>query len=157
MFSGSTTHSSVHRESKARATARRQGVLRSIDRAVEKAGNETLHEMIRRHGDRDGDAPAILTPRRPFLSYGRLAAQIESTRAVLNRHRIGRGDRIASVVTTRPEAVVAYVCVAATATVIPLDPKLTAVEMAAALQRSGAKAVIASPGAPAKTGAHVAH
>jgi acyl-CoA synthetase (AMP-forming)/AMP-acid ligase II/thioesterase domain-containing protein/acyl carrier protein len=111
---------------------------------VEKAGNETLHEMIRRHGDRDSAAPAILTPRRPFLSYGRLAAQIESTRATLNGHRVGRGDRIASVVTTRPEAVVAYVCAAATATVIPLDPKLTAIEMAAALRRSAAKAVIAS-------------
>ena len=111
---------------------------------MEKTGNETLHEMIRRHGDRDSAAPAILTPRRPFLSYGRLAAQIESTRAALNGHRVGRGDRIASVVTTHPEAVVAYVCAAATATVIPLDPKLTAVEMAAALRRSGAKAVIAS-------------
>ena len=110
------------------------------------SGTHTLGDVIRAHATRTPDARALISPQNPPLTYGQFASEMDAVRATFNGWTIGRGDRVALCVASHAEAIVAYVCVAAAATVVPLTPDLTEVELDSALRRSGAKAVIASEG-----------
>jgi acyl-CoA synthetase (AMP-forming)/AMP-acid ligase II len=109
-------------------------------------GTHTLRDVMRAHATRSPDAPALIGPQHPPLSYGQLAAEMDAVRATLNGWGIGRGDRVALIVASHAEAIVAYVCVAAATTVFPLTPDLTEAELEQALRRSAVQAVIASQG-----------
>ena len=67
------------------------------------------------------DAPAILAPGRPALSYSGLRDQVGKTVARLNELGIGRNDAVAIVLPNGPEMASAFVSIAAAATTAALS------------------------------------
>ncbi len=73
--------------------------------------------------------------------YQQLVEQGEELTAVLMRHDLRRGDRVAIVAENRPEWVIAYLgIVAAGGTAVPLDIQLSSGDLARLLARSGVRA-----------------
>ena len=68
------------------------------------------------------EAPALLAPGRPTLSFGGLRSQVESVVEQLNQLGVGRNDSVAIVLPNGPEMASAFVCIAAGATTAPLNP-----------------------------------
>lgn len=68
------------------------------------------------------DAPALMAPDRPELTYAGLRLQVEATVAALNTLGIGRNMAVAIVLPNGPEMASAFVCIAAGATTAPLNP-----------------------------------
>jgi acyl-CoA synthetase (AMP-forming)/AMP-acid ligase II len=69
-----------------------------------------------------GEAPALMAPRRPPLSYAALSKQVSTTVDKLNAFGIGRDAAVAIVLPNGPEMASAFVCIAAGATTAPLNP-----------------------------------
>ncbi len=92
------------------------------------------------------DDAAIAAPERRTLSHGGLQRQIADTREALNRHGIGRGDRIALVLPNGPEAASAFIASAASAATAPLNPAYRAEEFEFYLSDLKAKALILAAG-----------
>jgi acyl-CoA synthetase (AMP-forming)/AMP-acid ligase II len=80
---------------------------------------ETIIELL---AQVDSDAPALLAPGRPALSYGGLRRQTEATVNQLNGLGVGRNASVAIVLPNGPEMASAFVCIAAGATTAPLNP-----------------------------------
>ena len=97
----------------------------------------TLEQLIKTN-----DAPAIAALQRPPLSHSGLRLLVQRTRQQLNNIGIGRGDRVALVLPNGPEAAAAFVAIAATAAVAPLNPGYRADEIVFAVQDIGAKAIV---------------
>ena len=76
------------------------------------------------------------------MSYGTLVGQIRDIRAVLNDLGIGRTNRVALVCHEVADAVGAFLGIVDTASVAPLNPKLSPYEFRAALNRIPFDAVI---------------
>src|SRR5215813_2241060 len=68
------------------------------------------------------DAPAILSPGRTPLTYGRLWQHVNDVVQTLHAMELNRHDRIALALPTGPEMAVAVVAVATGATCAPLHP-----------------------------------
>jgi acyl-CoA synthetase (AMP-forming)/AMP-acid ligase II len=68
------------------------------------------------------DAPAILAPGRPPLTYGHFLEHVRNTERTLRAMGIGRRDRVAVALPNGPEMAVAILAVAASAVCIPLNP-----------------------------------
>lgn len=75
------------------------------------------------------DAPAILAPGRPPLSYAGLRKQAAVTIKALNELGVGRNDTVAIVLPNGPEMASAFVSIAAGATTAPLNPAYGQEEM----------------------------
>ena len=86
----------------------------------------TVTDLLERGAD---NAPAILAPDRPVLTYAGLRAQVEQTIAQLNACGIGRNDPVAIVLPNGPEMASAFICIAAAATTAPLNPAYRQEEM----------------------------
>ena len=84
--------------------------------------SESPDNLIRGSAERWPDKIAILSPRRPPLSYGALVNHIEELRTVLATMRIGAGSRVAIVMPNGPEAAIAFLAAATVATAAPLNP-----------------------------------
>jgi acyl-CoA synthetase (AMP-forming)/AMP-acid ligase II len=80
---------------------------------------KTVVELL---AEANGDAPALLAPGRPTLSFRGLRGQVEATVSQLNTLGIGRNDAVAIVLPNGPEMASAFVCIAAGATTAPLNP-----------------------------------
>ncbi len=93
------------------------------------------------------DAPALLAPDRPTVTYGVLRANVRALAGQLQAWGIGRGDRVALAMGNGPEMVIAFLAVATAATAAPLNPKYRADEFAFYYEDTQAKALIARPGA----------
>jgi acyl-CoA synthetase (AMP-forming)/AMP-acid ligase II len=93
------------------------------------------------------DAPALLAPDRPALSYAALRANVRALAAQLQALGIGRGDRVAIAMGNGPEMAIAFLAAASAATAAPLNPKYRADEFAFYYDDTQAKALIALPGA----------
>ncbi len=106
----------------------------------------SIAELIRRAAARSPDAPAILAVDRPPLSYGELLQQAERIGAALYAAGIGRNDRVALVLPDGPEAAVAFLSVAASATAAPLNPAYRSDELAFYLGDLRPKAVVVPAG-----------
>ena len=65
---------------------------------------------------------ALAAPGRPDVTYDGLRRHVRATIAALNRHGIGRNDRVAIVLPNGPEMASAYVAIAAAAATAPLNP-----------------------------------
>lgn len=78
--------------------------------------------------ERQPGAEALLAPGRPALTYGDVLDQLVSVRDTLNGWGLGRGDRVAVVLPTGPEAAVAFLAIAACATFVPLNADYTLAE-----------------------------
>jgi acyl-CoA synthetase (AMP-forming)/AMP-acid ligase II len=99
----------------------------------------TLSELV------SAQAPAhvaIRAPAQADRSFGDLQRQVQATIASLNRHGIGRGDRVAMVLPNGPEMACAFVGVASGATAAPLNPAYRADEHEFYLSDLRAKALI---------------
>jgi oxalate---CoA ligase len=87
-------------------------------------------------------SPALAAPGAKPLSYDGLRRQIQRTVELLNGLGVGRGDRVALVLTDGPEMAAAFVSVAAGATAAPLNPGYRAEEFEFYLTDLKAKALI---------------
>ncbi len=85
---------------------------------------------------------SIAAPGRLPLTYDQLRSKVSATIASLNQFGIGRGDRVAIVLTNGPEMASAFVCVAAGATAAPLNPAYRADEFEFYLTDLKARALI---------------
>jgi acyl-CoA synthetase (AMP-forming)/AMP-acid ligase II len=92
------------------------------------------------------DAPALLAPGRPALSYDGLRALATRTVATLNGLGVGRHDAVAIVLPNGPEMAAAFVCLASGATTAPLNPGYTADEFEFYLRDLEARLLVVAEG-----------
>ncbi len=89
-----------------------------------------LHHGLERSAATSPDAPAVLSRDRT-LSYGELDARANQLAAVLGRHDVAPGDRVALYLDKSVESVVAvYAALKAGAAYVPLDPSAPASRLA---------------------------
>jgi oxalate---CoA ligase len=137
------------------APAQRRLLARPGPRARENASGilgklmDTLRQASIAHLLEKGEpgASALGAPEGvPPLSYRDLRALTHHTVGRLNGLGIGRGDRVAIVLSNGPEAAAAFVCMAAGATTAPLNPTYRADEYRFYLTDLGAKALVVEAG-----------
>jgi acyl-CoA synthetase (AMP-forming)/AMP-acid ligase II len=88
-----------------------------------------LPHLLQHQADRIPDAPAILAPGRPPLTYRRLYQHVNAMGRTLRAMGIGRHDRIAIVLPNGPELPVVILSAAACAVCAPLNPALGTEEL----------------------------
>ncbi|MGH6989312.1 MAG: acyl--CoA ligase [Stellaceae bacterium] len=103
----------------------------------------TIHELLQVGAD---EAPAIGAPERAPLSYRDLRALAEATVTRLNALGIGRGDRVAIVLSNGPQMATGFVAIGAGATTAPLNPAYRAEEYEFYLSDLKAKALVIEQG-----------
>lgn len=109
----------------------------------------SVGDLIRKLANEIPQDAAILSYGRPPLTYAALAREIACVREILNGWGIGRGDRVALVARSRAEALVATLCIADCATVVPLGSDATSSEIKSALALLKPRALIATEDAKA--------
>jgi len=92
------------------------------------------------------EAGAIAAPGCSPLSYDGLRNHVERVVATLNRHGIGRRDRVAIVLPNGPEMATAFAAVACGATTAPLNPAYRQEEYDFYLPDLGARALLVEQG-----------
>jgi len=102
-----------------------------------------------------GEAPALLAPDRPDLSFAGLRAQTARTVACLNRFGIGRGDRVGIVLDNGPELASSFLAIACGAATAPLNPAYRQAEFEFYLSDIDARALLVEQGSdtPARAAA----
>ena len=113
---------------------------------VVEAPADTVLELLTSAATRNPDAPALLTPGRPALSYGGLLQQALKTVEDLRALGINRNDRVAIVLPNGPEMAASFLTVAAAATCAPLNPAYRANEFEFYLTDTRAKALLIAAG-----------
>ncbi len=98
--------------------------------------------MLGAQARRTPDAPALLAPGRPDLSYRALIEQIQQTVDAINGFGFGRGDRIALALPPGPECPAALAAVISGCICVPCNPAYSVAEYAAAFSRSRVTALI---------------
>jgi oxalate---CoA ligase len=93
------------------------------------------------------DAPALLAPGRPALSFHELRELCRRTVASLNEHGLGRGDRVGVVLPNGSEMAAAFLGIACGATTAPLNPAYRRAELEFYLSDIGASALVVEAGA----------
>lgn len=106
--------------------------------------SQTLYELLKTGVD---DAPALLAPDRPPLSFAGLREQCHRTVASLNALGVGRGDRVGIVLPNGPEMAASFLSVACGAVTAPLNPAYRLSEFEFYLSDIGAKTLIVERGA----------
>ena len=106
----------------------------------------TIHQLLRRQGERFPHAIALGAPGRNGLTYARLLERVEEVVATLNLLGVGRNDRVAIVLPNGPEMAVTFLAVASGATAAPLNPTYRTDEFDFYLSDLGAKALIVPRG-----------
>lgn len=106
----------------------------------------TLREMVAVHAAATPDAPALLSPDRPTLTYAALLRQIDAVIEVLNAAGIGREDPVALVLPHGPEIAVAAYAVACCATAAPINPMYRIAELEFALEDLCVRALFVEAG-----------
>ncbi|HEX2914901.1 MAG TPA: acyl--CoA ligase [Chloroflexia bacterium] len=91
------------------------------------------------------DAPALLAPGRPALTYSQVRENVAALAAQLNGFGLGRGDRIALAMQNGPDLVLSYLASATCGTAAPLNPKYKTEEFAFYYEDTQAKALIVQP------------
>ena len=105
--------------------------------------NRTLNQLLERG---EADAPAIVVPGGPVLTYARLREQVASASAQLARFGLGVGDRIALVLPNSAETIVLFLAAATTGTAAPLNPAYKENEFRFYLEDTEARALVVPPG-----------
>ena len=114
---------------------------------VLEAPADTVLELLTSAATRSPDAPALVAPGRPPLSYSGLLQQALKTVEDLRALGINRGDRVAIVLPNGPEMAASFLTVAAAATCAPLNPAYRANEFEFYLTDTRAKALLIAAGA----------
>lgn len=113
---------------------------------LEKAPIGSLARLL---ADQAGDRPGnnvLLAPQCAPLTYARLADLAGRTVTQLNKWGVGPGDAVATVVPNGPQAAASFLCLAAGATVAPLNPGYRAAEFEFYLTDLKARALIVPSG-----------
>jgi len=95
------------------------------------------------------DAPALVVPGGPRLTYRRLREEVWRAAEALAALGLGRGDRIALVYPNSAEAIVLFLAASVAGTAAPLNPGYKVDEFAFYLEDTGARALLVAPGAGA--------
>src|SRR2546423_5288634 len=105
-----------------------------------------LRGLIEARASETPQAPAILAVGRQPLTYRALSDFIAETAETLNRMRVGRNDRVATVLPNGPEMALAFVSIASAATMAPLNPAYVEREFDFYLSGLGVKALVIQSG-----------
>jgi acyl-CoA synthetase (AMP-forming)/AMP-acid ligase II len=100
---------------------------------------ETIRDLLAPHA---AQAPALLAPDRPTLSFQELRELADRTVSTLNGLGIGRNDRVAIVLPNGPEMAAAFIAIATGATTAPLNPAYREEELDFYLSDLRAKALV---------------
>jgi acyl-CoA synthetase (AMP-forming)/AMP-acid ligase II len=92
------------------------------------------------------DAPALLVPDGPRLTYAALRAQVQRAAGTLASFGLRRQDRVSLALPNGAECVVAFLATAAVATAAPLNPNYTEAEFRFYMEDTGARALVVPPG-----------
>ncbi|MGI9342667.1 MAG: AMP-binding protein, partial [Gammaproteobacteria bacterium] len=103
----------------------------------------TIVELLAAGAD---DAPALLAPERPPLTYAALRRQVAATVARLNEFGIGRNAAVAIVLPNGPEMASAFISIAGGATTAPLNPSYREEEFEFYLDDLGAELLVIQDG-----------
>ena len=90
------------------------------------------------------DAPALLAPGQPDLSYAALAESIRAAGRSLRERGVGRNDRVAIVMENGPGMAATFLGVASHATAAPLNPTYREAELDFYLSDLDARALVTS-------------
>ena len=103
---------------------------------------ETIGQVVESACRRAAGDPALLAPGRPTLAYDRLDEATSAIAAQLRAHGLGPASRVALMVENGPEAASAFLSIARTAAVAPLNPAYRAQELAFYLDDLRADALV---------------
>ncbi|HTO79312.1 MAG TPA: acyl--CoA ligase [Methylocystis sp.] len=107
------------------------------------SANRTLQNLLAAAPD---EAVALSAPGAAPLSFGRLRALAQETVAALNGFGVGRGDRVAIVLSNGPEMAAAFLGVAQGAAAAPLNPAYKLDEFEFYMEDLKAKALVVEAG-----------
>ena len=103
---------------------------------------ETIGQVVESACRRASGDPALLAPGRPTLAYDGLGEVTSAIAAQLRAHGLGPASRVALLVENGPEAASAFLSIARTAAVAPLNPAYRAQELAFYLDDLRADALV---------------
>jgi acyl-CoA synthetase (AMP-forming)/AMP-acid ligase II len=92
------------------------------------------------------EAPAVIVPGGPSLSYRLLSEEVERAATALAAMGVRREDSVGLVFENGPEAIVAFLAAAAAARAAPLNPAYTEAEFGFYLTDVGARVLLVRPG-----------
>lgn len=108
----------------------------------ERFGGSTVGSALATRATSDSGA-AYLRFEGEVLTYGKVESDAEALAAALSELGLAAGDRLALVLTPRPEfAVATFAAAKLGMTVVPLSPRLTGAELQYALRHSGAACAV---------------
>jgi acyl-CoA synthetase (AMP-forming)/AMP-acid ligase II/thioesterase domain-containing protein/acyl carrier protein len=110
--------------------------------AVPESIQYSLLSLLQRACGRTPQAVSLLAPGRPALTYEQLLQQVYRTRDALHASGIGRGDRVAVALGDSPEAALLMFGAMASATVTPVNPRLTMQELEVHLRNLRPRAMV---------------
>ncbi len=88
------------------------------------------------------EAPALMAPDRPSLTYGQLRQHVVDLAAQLNRLGLGQGDRISIAMPNGPEMVISFLATTLCGIAAPLNPKYKQEEFGFYYEDTNAAALI---------------
>ena len=106
----------------------------------------TLAALLREQSIRQPDAPALLAPGRPALSFAGLSQQVAELAAALQSIGVTPSTRVAVILPNGPEMASVFLGAAACSVCAPLNPGYQAAELRFYLQDLRAQVVIVSAG-----------
>jgi oxalate---CoA ligase len=106
------------------------------------SGRQTLFERIELHAEKRPDAPALLTPGCPALSYQRLKNHITVTVRQLQQFGFDRGNRLAVVLPNGPELATTFLALSSNTTCAPLNPAYSPAELEFYLRATRSQALV---------------
>jgi oxalate---CoA ligase len=115
------------------------------------SGPLLIGDLIRRNALNAPSAPALVSVDNGVISWQKLHAQVELTRATLSAFGLGDGDCVALLLPNGPVLAQMFLSVAACATCAPLNLAYGSKELAFQLRNLGARAIIISELAPNST------
>ena len=98
--------------------------------------------MLRAQAEARRDAPAILAPGEPTLSYGQLATWLEQAALDLRHAGVTPTSRVAVLMPPGPEAALATLAVMCTAICVPVNPESGSDDLESCLSDTGAAFVV---------------
>ena len=107
-----------------------------------------IGSYIELQADKRPEAPAFYLSAQEFLSYGKLAAQIDALAAELSALGCDRRHRLAIVLPHGAEAALVFYAVTQVAAAVPLNPACSAFELTRYLEIAGVDAVITTTTCP---------
>ena len=104
--------------------------------------NGDIAAMLRAQAEARRDAPAILAPGEPTLTYGQLATWLEQAALDLRHAGVTPTSRVAVLMQPGPEAALATLAVMCTAICVPVNPESGSDDLESCLSDTGAAFVV---------------